>query len=91
MFGLTAFAETDRPNFLIIFIDDLGGFGLETARTPNIDRQASEGTRYTSFYAQTVYGPSRGALVTGRYLHRVGGGWTTNDMAMLKDSADTIS
>ncbi len=78
-----AFAEPERPNFLIIFIDDMGYGDLECyggrlARTPHIDRLAAEGTRFTSFYAQTVCGPSRGALMTGRYPHRVGGGWTTN-------------
>ncbi len=75
-------AHNSRPNFLIIFIDDmgygdLGCYGGTDARTPNIDRLASEGTRFTSFYAQTVCGPSRGALMTGRYPHRIGGGWET--------------
>ena len=51
--------------------------GGKDARTPNIDSLAAEGTRFTSFYAQTVCGPSRGALMTGRYPHRVGGGWLT--------------
>jgi len=76
-------AESDRPNFLVIFIDDMGYgdvgcYGGEMAPTPHIDRLAAEGTRFTSFYAQTVCGPSRGALMTGRYPHRVGGGWRTN-------------
>ncbi len=76
-------AETERPNFLIIFIDDMGYgdpscYGNTTARTPHIDQLAADGTKFTSFYAQTVCGPSRGALMTGRYPHRVGGGWTTN-------------
>lgn len=79
----TALAETERPNFLIIFIDDMGYgdvgcYGGDSARTPHIDTLAAEGTRFTSFYAQTVCGPSRGALMTGRYPHRIGGGWTTN-------------
>ena len=82
--AIAANAAPDRPNFLIIFIDDmgygdLGCFGgFANARTPHIDRLADEGTRFTSFYAQTVCGPSRGALMTGRYPHRVGGGWITN-------------
>ena len=76
-------AESAQPNFLIIFIDDmgygdLGCFGGTAARTPNIDRLAAEGVRFTSFYAQTVCGPSRGALMTGRYPFRIGGGWRTN-------------
>ncbi len=73
----------ERPNFLIVFTDDmgygdLGCYGGTDARTPNIDQLAKDGTRFTSFYAQTVCGPSRGALMTGRYPIRVGGGWTTN-------------
>ena len=75
-------APADKPNFLIIFIDDmgygdLGCYGGKDARTPHLDQLAKDGTRFTSFYAQTVCGPSRGALMTGRYPHRVGGGWTT--------------
>ena len=77
-------AASGKPNFLIIFVDDMGYGDLgcygghANARTPNIDRLAREGSKFTSFYAQTVCGPSRGALMTGRYPIRVGGGWTTN-------------
>ncbi|MCZ6793178.1 MAG: sulfatase-like hydrolase/transferase [Planctomycetota bacterium] len=65
-------AEGDKPNFVVIFTDDqgygdLGCYGSETIRTPRIDRLAAEGTRFTSFYAQVVCGPSRSALLTGRY------------------------
>ncbi|BCX50235.1 N-acetylgalactosamine-6-sulfatase [Haloferula helveola] len=75
--------DTERPNFVIIFLDDVGYgdfgcYGNKDARTPNIDRLAKQGTRFTSFYAQTVCGPSRGALMTGRQPHRIGGGWKTN-------------
>ncbi|MBT6153102.1 MAG: sulfatase [Planctomycetaceae bacterium] len=61
-----------RPNIVVIFTDDqgygdLGCYGSETIRTPRIDRLAKEGTRFTSFYAQVVCGPSRSALLTGRY------------------------
>jgi arylsulfatase A-like enzyme len=63
---------TDRPNILIVFTDDqgwadLGCFGSKTNKTPRMDRLAAEGTRFTSFYAQHVCGPSRSALLTGRY------------------------
>jgi len=81
--GLTlAVAAAERPNFLIIFIDDmgygdLGCYGGEDARTPRIDRLAEQGTHFTSFYAQSVCGPSRGALMTGRHPWRIGGGWVT--------------
>lgn len=67
---------TRPPNFVIIFTDDLGYgdlgcFGSTTIKTPNIDQMASEGMRLTSFYAQTVCGPSRAALMTGCYPLRV--------------------
>lgn len=63
-------AET--PNILIIFTDDqgygdLGCYGNDENRTPRLDRLAKEGTRFTSFYVQTVCGPSRSALLTGRH------------------------
>lgn len=62
----------ERPNILIIFTDDqgygdLGCYGSETIRTPRIDQLAQEGTRFTNSYAQVVCGPSRAALLTGRY------------------------
>jgi len=69
-------SAADKPNFIIIFTDDLGYqdvgcFGAEKIRTPNIDRMASEGMKFTNFYAQTVCGPSRAALMTGCYPLRV--------------------
>lgn len=67
-----------RPNILIIFTDDqgyadLGCFGSTTHKTPRMDALAAQGTMYTSFYAQNVCGPSRSALLTGRYPVRSGG------------------
>lgn len=61
-----------RPNIVIIFTDDQGYgdlscFGSKTIRTPRIDQLANEGTRFTNFYAQVVCGPSRSAMLTGRY------------------------
>ena len=71
-------AEPLRPNILIIFTDDqgyadLGCTGSKTNRTPRLDQLAKEGTRFTSFYSQTVCGPSRSALLTGRQPIRSGG------------------
>ena len=66
------------PNFVVIFCDDLGYgdlncFGNPTIRTPNIDRMASEGQKWTQFYvAAPVCTPSRAALMTGRYPIRNG-------------------
>ena len=75
----TALAN-DKPNMVIVFTDDqgygdLGCYGSQTIRTPRIDQLAREGTRFTSFYAQIVCGPSRSALLTGRYPVR-SGGWS---------------
>jgi len=64
------------PNLILFFTDDqgyndVGCFGSPLIRTPNLDRMASEGMRFTSFYAQAVCGPSRAALMTGCYPIRV--------------------
>ena len=69
-----------RPNILIIFTDDQGYAdlactGSKTNKTPRMDQLAKEGTRFTNFYAQSVCGPSRSALLTGRYPVR-SGGWS---------------
>ena len=69
-------SPADKPNFILIFADDLGYgdlgcYGNKVVRTPNLDRLASEGVRFTNFYAQTVCGPSRAALMTGCYPLRV--------------------
>ncbi|MBM3757937.1 MAG: sulfatase, partial [Acidobacteria bacterium] len=72
----TAVAASRRPNFVIIFADDLGWgdlgcFGSPNIRTPRIDAMAREGTRLTNFYAQPICGPSRSALMTGCYPMRL--------------------
>ncbi|MCK5920732.1 MAG: sulfatase-like hydrolase/transferase, partial [Methylococcales bacterium] len=71
-------SAVERPNILIIFTDDqgyadLGCYGNTKNRTPRLDQLAKEGTRFTSFYSQTVCGPSRSALLTGRQPIRSGG------------------
>jgi len=68
-------AGAPRPNILIIFTDDQGYadlacFGNAKNKTPRMDQLAREGTRFTNFYAQTVCGPSRAALLSGRYPFR---------------------
>jgi len=75
--GLAAhFALAAPPNFVIIFTDDqgyedLGCFGSKQIRTPRLDQMATEGMKFTSFYAQPICGPSRAALMTGCYPMRV--------------------
>ena len=68
----------DRPNVVLIFVDDMGYgdlacFGAKDVKTPHIDRMAAEGTKFTSFYVgQAVCTASRAALMTGCYPNRVG-------------------
>jgi arylsulfatase A-like enzyme len=70
--------KANKPNTVIVFCDDLGYgdpgcYGHPTIRTPNIDRMAQEGQRWTDFYAAaSVCTPSRAALMTGRLPIRSG-------------------
>jgi arylsulfatase A len=72
------FAQANKPNFIIIFTDDQGYgdlscFGSKTIKTPNIDRLASEGRKFTNFMvASPVCTPSRAALLTACYPKRIG-------------------
>ena len=71
-------APTRKPNIIMIYADDLGYgdlgcYGHPTIRTPNLDRMAAEGLRFTQFYsAAPVCTPSRAALMTGRLPVRSG-------------------
>ena len=70
-------AASRPPNFVIIFTDDqgyqdVGCYGSPLIKTPNLDRMAAEGVRFTDFYsANSVCSPSRAALLTGCYPTRV--------------------
>jgi N-acetylgalactosamine-6-sulfatase len=71
--------NTQVPNIILIMADDLGYgdlgcYGCTDIRTPAIDNLADEGVRFTTFYANAPEcTPTRTALLTGRYQHRVGG------------------
>lgn len=78
LFTLNGFSQKNRPNIIFILTDDLGYHdvsytGGTDVQTPNIDKLASEGMRFTNFYANsTVCSPSRAALLTGRFPDLVG-------------------
>jgi arylsulfatase len=91
-----AATQPDRPNIVLILADDmgysdLGCYGSEIA-TPNIDRLAADGVRFTQFYNQARCCPSRAALLTGRYPHQVGiGAMIDNYAKWIRDAADRPS
>ena len=73
LFHIPSTAQKDsKPNIIIVLVDDmgygdLGCYGQKKIPTPNLDRIAAEGCRFTSFYAgSTVCAPSRCALMTGK-------------------------
>ena len=70
-----------RPNIVVILADDfgysdLGCYGSEIA-TPNIDKLATGGVRFTQFYNAARCCPTRASLLTGLYPHQAGMGWMT--------------
>src|SRR5262245_56832486 len=71
-------APAQQPNIVVVNIDDLGWgdfhvYGSTYAQTPNIDRLAAQGTRFTQFYsAAPICSTSRAALLTGQYSARSG-------------------
>jgi arylsulfatase len=72
-----------RPNVVVIMADDmgysdLGCYGSEIA-TPNLDRLAADGLRFTHFYNTGRCCPTRAALLTGLYPHQAGVGHMVED------------
>ncbi|MBX9775326.1 MAG: sulfatase-like hydrolase/transferase [Xanthobacteraceae bacterium] len=78
--GRTGRAQTGRPNIVFIMADDLGYadvscYGQRDYTTPNVDRLALEGLRFTQAYSNSpVCSPTRVALITGRYQYRLAAG-----------------
>ena len=77
----------DRPNIIFIFADDwgygdLGAYGATEVKTPNLDKLAAEGTKYTQFHVTSgVCSPSRTSVITGHFpaRHRVHGHFAGNE------------
>lgn len=74
-FGAAAAAH--KPNFIVILADDLGYgdlgcYGAEDVATPQIDKMAREGVKFTSFYVSPVCSPTRASFMTGCIAQRVG-------------------
>lgn len=69
----------DKPNFVLMIADDvswddIGCYGNSRVKTPNIDRIAGTGIRFTNFFlTASSSSPSRNSIITGRYPHNTGG------------------
>ncbi|MBY0508250.1 MAG: sulfatase-like hydrolase/transferase [Bryobacteraceae bacterium] len=88
-------ANGRKPNIIFILADDLGinglsCYGSDQFQTPNIDRLAASGTRYTHAYTAPLCGPSRALILTGRYAFRTG---ATNQDAtgLMKPTVETMT
>jgi hypothetical protein len=84
--------ESAKPNVILVLVDDMGWMdlscqGSDFYRTPNVDRLAKEGMSFTNGYAAcAVCSPTRAAVQTGRYPHRLG----VTDWIRLPFSAEWI-
>lgn len=95
-----SFAQNEKPNILVIMVDDLGYSnlsvyhqGIMSSRTPNIDKLASEGMRMTDYYSQPSCTAGRSAFITGQFpvrtgMHTVG---LPGDPGGLSPSTPTIA
>ena len=84
-------AKADRPNILVVLADDLGieclsSYGGNSHKTPNIDKLASQGMKFTDCFSNPYCSPSRANLLTGRYPFKNGMKQVIFD---LKAHADT--
>ncbi|MGB5765819.1 MAG: sulfatase-like hydrolase/transferase, partial [Arenicellales bacterium] len=75
----SAFASTKKPNILVILSDDVGisnlsaySEGMAGYKTPNIDRIAGEGMKFTDYYAEQSCTAGRSAFITGQHPVRTG-------------------
>ena len=73
----TAPTAGDKPNVVLIYTDDhaqwaVGAYGNKDVHTPNMDRLATEGLRFTQGFTKPVCSPSRAMLLSGQYSHRFG-------------------
>ncbi len=94
-------AQRDKPNIIFIYADDLGygdlgSYGQQDIKTPNLDRMADDGMLFTQAYAgHTVCAPSRSALMTGLHTGRtqIRGNMSraTGERVPLPDTAVTVA
>ncbi len=89
--------EAKTPNLVLILADDLGYgdlscFGQKTLKTPQLDKMASEGIKFSQFYAgSTVCAPSRSVLMTGKHMGRTTVRGNSTKPIILKPGQETIA
>jgi arylsulfatase A-like enzyme len=85
-----------KPNVIIVMTDDqgygdLGCHGNTAIRTPNIDMLYNQSVRFTNYHADPTCAPSRAALMTGKYSHRVGVWHTIQGGNQMRSSEQTMA
>lgn len=85
-----------KPNVLLIYVDDLGTldmncYGSTDLITPNMDKLAADGVRFTQFYGAPSSSPSRAALLTGQFCARAGLATNANEIDGLPAEKVTIA
>src|SRR5947209_20329089 len=86
----------DRPNVVFILTDDQGygdfSFtGNPVLQTPNVDRLAAQGVRFSDFHVSPTCSPTRSALMTGRHEFNNGVTHTINERERLRTDATTVA
>jgi arylsulfatase A-like enzyme len=89
-------AKARRPNVLVILTDDQGYgdlslHGNPVLKTPNMDRIAREGVRFTQFHVCPVCSPTRSSFLTGRYNYRTGVVDTYNGRSLMRPDEVTLA
>ncbi|MDO4195569.1 MAG: sulfatase [Prevotellaceae bacterium] len=94
MTTLSAMAQGERPNIVYIMTDDhtaqmLSAYGNSPIETPNLDRIAQDGVLFrNSFVANSLSGPSRACMLTGKHSHK--NGFTNNEHGVFDGSQQTM-
>ena len=94
LLSLPAFSQAKKPNIVIIISDDhayqaISAYGSKLMQTPSIDRIAREGVIFNKAYVtNSICGPSRAVLLTGKYSHR--NGFRDNENSSFDGSQDTF-
>lgn len=90
--SILGYAQQKKPNIVIIISDDhsyqtIGAYGSKIAHTPNLDRIAAEGATFNRAYVtNSICGPSRASLLTGKYSHK--NGFKDNETSNFDHSQD---